>query len=104
LCILQERRRSDRRDTSRERSGRKDAESSLNTETKKSSSRYQTLLIQDILHTPGRNKRPHQIVIILRGLPGSGKSFVAKLIKVRVGYMPFPLRLILSEPFQIIID
>ena len=29
-----------------------------------------------------RNHRPHRIVIIFRGPPGSGKSFLANLIKV----------------------
>lgn len=44
--------------------------------------RYQTIDILDILNQPGRAKRPSQIVVILRGLPGSGKSYIAKLIKV----------------------
>ncbi|XP_035704733.1 uncharacterized protein LOC110843786 isoform X2 [Folsomia candida] len=43
--------------------------------------RYQTIDILDILNQPGRAKRPSQIVVILRGLPGSGKSYIAKLIK-----------------------
>ncbi|KRT83513.1 hypothetical protein AMK59_3142 [Oryctes borbonicus] len=38
-------------------------------------------LIQDILNPPGRYNRPARIVIILRGPPGSGKTFLAKLIK-----------------------
>ncbi|KAK5643653.1 hypothetical protein RI129_007498 [Pyrocoelia pectoralis] len=37
--------------------------------------------IEDILTPPGRYNRPPRIVIILRGPPGSGKSFLAKLIK-----------------------
>lgn len=40
------------------------------------------VLIEDILNNPGRNNRPGKIVVILRGPPGSGKTFVAKLIKV----------------------
>lgn len=38
-------------------------------------------LIQDILSPPGRYNRAPRIVIILRGPPGSGKTFLAKLIK-----------------------
>ena len=37
--------------------------------------------IDDLLKPPTRDFRPENIVIILRGLPGSGKTFVAKLIK-----------------------
>jgi len=55
---------------------------SLNASTNPPPPRYQTVLIEDILNQPGRMKRPSQIVIILRGLPGSGKTHVAKLIKV----------------------
>ncbi len=39
--------------------------------------------MDDLLHPPGRDKRPARIVVILRGLPGSGKSFVAKNIKTQ---------------------
>ena len=39
------------------------------------------LQVDDLVHPPGRYMRPPKIVIILRGLPGSGKSFVAKNIK-----------------------
>lgn len=42
----------------------------------------QLLSIDTLLCPPGRINRPSKIVIILRGLPGSGKSHVAKLIKV----------------------
>lgn len=37
--------------------------------------------IEDIINEPGRFNRPPRIVIILRGPPGSGKTFLAKLIK-----------------------
>jgi len=50
-------------------------------EIEKSSNR-QLLTIETLLCPPGRLNRPSKIVIILRGLPGSGKSHVAKLIKV----------------------
>lgn len=36
---------------------------------------------EDILKLPGRSARPDRIVVIMRGLPGSGKSHVAKLIR-----------------------
>lgn len=39
-------------------------------------------MVDDLLCPPGRQNRPPKIAIILRGPPGSGKSFVAKLIKV----------------------
>ncbi|CAH2041476.1 unnamed protein product, partial [Iphiclides podalirius] len=39
------------------------------------------VMIDDILESPGREMRPDKIVIILRGLPGSGKSYLAKLIR-----------------------
>nr|XP_033323339.1 uncharacterized protein LOC117218802 isoform X2 [Megalopta genalis] len=38
-------------------------------------------MVDDLLCAPGRQNRPPKIAIILRGPPGSGKSFVAKLIK-----------------------
>lgn len=37
--------------------------------------------VEDLLNDPARQKRPKRIVILLRGLPGSGKSHVAKLIR-----------------------
>lgn len=40
-----------------------------------------TITIEEILMKPGRDTRPKKICIILRGPPGSGKSYVAKLIK-----------------------
>ncbi|XP_063905862.1 YLP motif-containing protein 1-like isoform X3 [Zophobas morio] len=39
------------------------------------------VLIEDLINAPGRYKRPPRMVIILRGPPGSGKTFLAKLIK-----------------------
>lgn len=37
--------------------------------------------IEDLLLPPGRFKRPPRICFILRGVPGSGKSYLARLIK-----------------------
>lgn len=39
--------------------------------------------IGDLLEPPGRYIRPPKIVIILRGLPGSGKTHFAKGIRAR---------------------
>ncbi|KAF2884051.1 hypothetical protein ILUMI_22116 [Ignelater luminosus] len=44
-------------------------------------SKSNVTLIEDLLSPPGRYNRPPRLVIILRGPPGSGKSFLAKLIK-----------------------
>ncbi|XP_049874845.1 YLP motif-containing protein 1-like isoform X2 [Pectinophora gossypiella] len=41
------------------------------------------VMIDDLLEPPGREMRPEKIVIILRGPPGSGKSYLAKLIRDR---------------------
>ncbi|XP_015125007.1 uncharacterized protein LOC107046808 isoform X2 [Diachasma alloeum] len=38
-------------------------------------------MVDELLCCPGRQTRPPKIAIILRGPPGSGKSFAAKLIK-----------------------
>lgn len=43
------------------------------------------LQVEDILCLPGRTTRPQQIVVIVRGLPGSGKTYVSKLLKVTCG-------------------
>jgi len=40
----------------------------------------------DVFDKPGREKRPKNIAIILRGIPGAGKSFIAKLIKDKESY------------------
>ncbi|XP_045916000.1 YLP motif-containing protein 1 isoform X4 [Micropterus dolomieu] len=58
--------------------------------------------IDDILKPPGRLSRPERIVIIMRGLPGSGKSHVAKLIRdkeVDCGGAP-PRVLVLDDYFM----
>ncbi|CAG0899679.1 unnamed protein product [Darwinula stevensoni] len=41
----------------------------------------EAILIDDLLVPPGRKNRPPYLVVILRGLPGSGKSYVTRLIK-----------------------
>ncbi|EFN63822.1 YLP motif-containing protein 1 [Camponotus floridanus] len=65
-------------------------ETSLPLDTKKNVVESKTLelakmpnytMVDDLLCPPGRQNRPLKIAIILRGPPGSGKSFVAKLIK-----------------------
>ncbi|XP_023259238.1 YLP motif-containing protein 1 isoform X2 [Seriola lalandi dorsalis] len=58
--------------------------------------------IDDILKPPGRSSRPERIVIIMRGLPGSGKSHVARLIRdkeVDCGGAP-PRVLVLDDYFM----
>ncbi|XP_062266917.1 YLP motif-containing protein 1 isoform X2 [Platichthys flesus] len=58
--------------------------------------------IDDLLKPPGRLTRPERIVIIMRGLPGSGKSHVAKLIRdkeVDCGGAP-PRVLVLDDYFM----
>lgn len=37
--------------------------------------------IEKLLLNPGRKRRPRRILIVIRGLPGSGKTHIAKLIK-----------------------
>lgn len=46
-----------------------------------SSNQIDVTMIEDIINPPGRFNRPPRIVIILRGPPGSGKTFLAKQIK-----------------------
>ncbi|XP_044156162.1 YLP motif-containing protein 1 [Bufo gargarizans] len=41
----------------------------------------ETKNVDDLLKKPGRGTRPERIVVIMRGLPGSGKTHVAKLIR-----------------------
>lgn len=42
---------------------------------------HKKIAIEDILDMPGRAARPPKIVVFLRGPPGSGKSYLAKIIK-----------------------
>lgn len=41
----------------------------------------EVVMVEDLLLPPGRYGRPSKIVVVLRGLPGSGKSHLARLIK-----------------------
>ncbi|CAL8316163.1 unnamed protein product [Merluccius merluccius] len=62
----------------------------------------ETKNVDDLLKPPGRMSRPERIVIIMRGLPGSGKSHVAKLIRdkeVECGGAP-PRVLVLDDYFM----
>ena len=43
--------------------------------------RIETVSISDLLYPPGRSLRPPKVLLIFRGVPGSGKTHVAKLIK-----------------------
>ncbi|ESO90064.1 hypothetical protein LOTGIDRAFT_123812, partial [Lottia gigantea] len=44
-------------------------------------SKIETAKVEDLLIKPGRLSRPSLIVVIVRGLPGSGKTYVSKLIR-----------------------
>lgn len=41
----------------------------------------QTVFAENVFEAPGRHFRPEKICVILRGLPGSGKSHVARLLR-----------------------
>lgn len=43
--------------------------------------RQQSVDAENVFEQPGRRFRPEKICIILRGLPGSGKSHVARLLR-----------------------
>ena len=43
--------------------------------------KIESVSVEDLLCNPGRKTRPEHLVVILRGLPGSGKSHVAKLLR-----------------------
>ena len=43
--------------------------------------RIETVSISDLLYPPGRSLRPPKVLLIFRGVPGNGKTHVAKLIK-----------------------
>ena len=61
----------------------------------------ETVMVEDLLLPPGRYGRPTNIVVIIRGLPGSGKSYLARLIKVRQrSFQLFGIECILSAYMQ----
>lgn len=37
--------------------------------------------VNDLLSGPGRAKRPKLIAVVIRGLPGSGKSLIARRLR-----------------------
>ncbi|CAG4961979.1 unnamed protein product [Colias eurytheme] len=85
---LRDKNRSHSRDReSRKRGTSIDSEvsSSSNSKRKKEDDKQpkHVVMIDDLLETPGREMRPEKILIILRGPPGSGKSYLAKLIRDR---------------------
>ena len=49
--------------------------------------KIESVSVEDLLCDPGRKTRPEHLVVIFRGLPGSGKSHVAKLLKVNDCYL-----------------
>jgi len=44
--------------------------------------RIEIVPVDDLLDPPRRYSRPDHIVVIIRGLPGAGKTYVSKLLKV----------------------
>ena len=44
--------------------------------------RVETIQVDDLLEPPSRYGRPDHIVVIIRGPPGAGKTYVSKLLKV----------------------
>jgi len=44
--------------------------------------RVEIVPVDDLLEPPRRYTRPDHIVVIIRGLPGAGKTYVSKLLKV----------------------
>ncbi|XP_063957585.1 YLP motif-containing protein 1-like [Lytechinus pictus] len=62
----------------------------------------EVVAITDLLDQPNREKRPAKICVILRGPPGSGKSYIAKLIKDREIHNrgPSPRMLCLDDYFM----
>ncbi|XP_041468009.1 YLP motif-containing protein 1-like isoform X2 [Lytechinus variegatus] len=62
----------------------------------------EVVAVTDLLDQPNREKRPAKICVILRGPPGSGKSYIAKLIKDREIHNrgPSPRMLCLDDYFM----
>ncbi|XP_058170884.1 uncharacterized protein LOC131286040 [Anopheles ziemanni] len=58
--------------------------------------------IEELLFPPGRFTRPPRICLLVRGLPGSGKSFLARLIKTKEQvFGPSPRVLSLDDYFLV---
>ena len=51
--------------------------------------RIETAMVDDLLVAPGRQSRPDHIVVIIRGPPGAGKTYVSKLLKVMIDETSF---------------
>ncbi len=49
---------------------------------KKDEDKQTVVLVNDLLCPPGRHSRPVKLVVFMRGPPGSGKTYTARLIKV----------------------
>ncbi|GFO17041.1 ylp motif-containing protein 1 [Plakobranchus ocellatus] len=62
--------------------------------------------VEDLLCLPGRDSRPPQLVVIIRGLPGSGKTYVSKLLRekeIKFGGSA-PRMLCLDDYFMVEVD
>ncbi|RUS76519.1 hypothetical protein EGW08_015712 [Elysia chlorotica] len=62
--------------------------------------------VEDLLCPPGRQSRPPQLVVIIRGLPGSGKTYVSKLLRekeIKFGGSA-PRMLCLDDYFMVEVD
>uniref|UniRef100_A0AAG5D3J3 YLP motif-containing protein 1 n=1 Tax=Anopheles atroparvus TaxID=41427 RepID=A0AAG5D3J3_ANOAO len=58
--------------------------------------------IEDLLFPPGRLTRPPRICLLVRGLPGSGKSYLARTIKTKEqAFGPSPRVLSLDDYFLV---
>ncbi|XP_057375414.1 uncharacterized protein LOC130696351 isoform X2 [Daphnia carinata] len=64
----------------------------------------EVVMVEDLLLPPGRYGRPPRIVVVLRGLPGSGKSHLARLIKEKEMAMGGPAPRILSIDDYYLLD
>jgi len=45
------------------------------------SARIEKVMVEDLLEGNGRKARPQNIVVLVRGLPGAGKTYISKLLK-----------------------
>ena len=51
--------------------------------------RIESVQVDDLLVLPGRLARPDHIVVVIRGPPGAGKTYLSKLIKVNTVFYIF---------------